>query len=172
MSSPLFWRKVHYWSSLIVALPILLVIFTGLLLQVKKDFHWIQPAERRGSGAPPVGSFEEILARCAAIPGSKIAQWSDIDRIDYRPDRALLKVTSRDNLEIQLDPGTGEVLQVAFRRSDLIEALHDGAWFGAAVKRWVFLPAGLALLLLWATGVYLFLLPQLRRRRGVRPVRA
>ncbi len=63
------------------------------------------------------------------------------------------------------------MLQVAYRRSDLIESIHDGSFFHDRAKLWVFLPAGLILIGLWVTGVYLWLLPHLvKRRRKERPV--
>ncbi len=166
MRAQILWRKVHYWLSIIIALPLLIVICTGLLLQVKKDFHWIQPIEYRGSGSSPRISFEQILATCAAVPEVAVEDWSDIDRLDLRPEKSLLKVTTHDGWEIQIDPADGRVMQVARRRSDMIESLHDGSWFGGIAKRWVFLPAGVLLAVAWATGIYLFLLPQLRRRRN------
>ena len=46
-------RKVHYWASAIVALPLLFVIATGLLLQLKKHWTWVQPPETRGSVKAP-----------------------------------------------------------------------------------------------------------------------
>jgi uncharacterized iron-regulated membrane protein len=30
-------RKIHYWASIIIALPVLLVLSTGLLLLLKKQ---------------------------------------------------------------------------------------------------------------------------------------
>ena len=162
MRGQVFWRKVHYWMSAGIALPTLLVIASGLLLQVKKDFAWIQPPEQRGTGVPTV-SFEKVLSACVAIPEAKVSGWEDITRLDVRPDRGLLKVATEAGVEIQLDASSGAVLQVAERRSDVIEALHDGSWFGSGVKRWVFLPAGVLLAAMWATGMYLFILPQFRK---------
>ncbi len=77
----------------------------------------------------------------------------------------MLKVVARSNYEIQIDSQNGKVLQVAYRRSDLIESIHDGSWFDDWVKLWIFLPAGIILLVLWLTGVYLFWLPIVVRRR-------
>jgi uncharacterized iron-regulated membrane protein len=165
MRARVLWRKVHYWLSVVVALPLLLVISTGLLLHVKKDFHWIQPEELRGTDGAPGVSFDEILARCAEIPELAVERWEDVQQVDYRPGKSLVKVTAKNGWEAQLDPADGRVLQVAFRRSDVIEALHDGAWFGDVAKRWVFLPSGVVLLVLLATGIYLFLLPFLARRK-------
>jgi uncharacterized iron-regulated membrane protein len=158
-------RKVHYWLSIAAALPILLITVTGLLLHVKKDFAWIQPAERRGSGTEPALSMEGILEACRTVPEARVREWRDIQRIDIRPGRGLVKVTTSAHIEIQIDAVTGEVLQSAYRRSDLIEALHDGSFFHPLVKRGIFLPAGLALLALLFTGVWLFLGPIRARRR-------
>lgn len=169
MRAHLLWRKVHYWLSIAVALPLLIVLCSGLLLQVKKDFHWIQPDEQRGNSAAPAVSFEQILAACAAQPQLNVAGWDDIDRLDLRPGKALLKVTCGGGWEVQMDPGDGRVLQVAIRRSDLIESLHDGSWFGSYAKRGIFLPAGIGLGILWGTGLYLFVLPYLRRRSATKP---
>jgi uncharacterized iron-regulated membrane protein len=60
---------------------------------------------------------------------------------------------------------TAEVLSVNFRRSDFIESLHDGSFFGDNAKLWVFLPNGAALLLLWMSGLYLWWLPWKSRLR-------
>ncbi len=166
MRAQQLWRKVHYWLAIISAVPLLLVITSGILLQVKKEFHWIQPNERRGDSSVPAISFEQILEACKASPEVEVESWDDIDRIDLRPGKKLLKVTTQRGEEIQIDPADGEVLQVAARRSDTIEALHDGSWFGDFVKYWVFLPSGIMLAILWGTGLYLFFVPLVRQRRS------
>ena len=156
-------RKLHYWLSAVIAIPILIVIASGLLLQTKKHNAWVQPPEQRGAGQEPAISFAAILEICRGIPEAQVASWEDIHRIDVRPSRGMIKVSATNHWEVQIDAGTGEVLQVAYRRSDLIESIHDGSWFHA--KMWLFLPSGIVLLFLWVTGVYLFFLPFLRRRR-------
>lgn len=157
-------RKVHYWLAIGIAAPILVVIASGILLQLKKQLAWIQPPERQGVGRDPTITFARILEICREIPAAEVRGWEDVNRIDLRPSRGLLKVWAKSNWEIQIDSTTGEVLQVAFRRSDVIEAIHDGSWFHPGAKSWIFLPAGVVLLLLWLTGLYLFWLPILRRR--------
>ena len=161
-------RKVHYWASIIVALPILIVIVSGLLLQTKKNFSWIQPVEQRGNSVNPTISLPQILEICRTVPEAEIKNWDDINRLDVRPSRGMLKVRANNNWEIQIDTETGAVLQIAFRRSDIIESIHDGSFFSDPVKTWIFLPAGFTLLLLWLTGIYLFILPiWVRRRRKI-----
>jgi len=161
-------RKIHYWASLFVALPLGVIIVTGILLQFKKQLPWVQPAERRGSGNEPTLAMSQILEICRGIPEVKVRGWNDINRIDVRPSKGILKVSTTSSWEIQLESRNGAVLQVAFRRSDLIEALHDGSWFHNGVKYWVFIPTAIVLLLLWLTGLYLFLLPFIVRGKRQR----
>ncbi len=161
-------RKVHYWASIVVAVPILIVIVSGILLQTKKQFAWIQPTGLRGAGKNPSVSLPQVLEICRGIPEAEIESWDDVNRLDVRPSRGMLKVWAKNNWEIQIDTETGAVLQTAYRRSDIIESIHDGSFFHDNVKMLVFLPSGIALLLLWLTGMYLFILPiWIRRRRKI-----
>lgn len=165
MKLQVFGRKAHYWLSIVLAAPILVILVSGLLLQVKKQSPWVQPAEQRGEGKEPVVSFAKILELCRGIPEAQVASWEDVHRIDVRPGRGLVKVVAKNHWEVQIDSHTGEVLQVAYRRSDIIESIHDGSWFHSWAKLGLFLPSGIVLLLLWVTGIYLFFLPILRKRR-------
>ena len=160
-------RKVHYWASIVIAVPILIIIVSGILLQTKKQFAWIQPTELRGAGKNPSVSLPQVLEICRGIPEAEIESWDDVNRLDVRPSRGMLKVWAKNNWEIQIDTETGAVLQTAYRRSDIFESIHDGSFFHDNVKLWIFLPSGIALLLLWLTGMYLFILPIwiLRRRK-------
>ena len=135
------------------------------MLQLKKHVDWIQPNETAGTGTVPIIGFDEVLRICKEVAVANIRTWDDINRVDVRPSKGMLKVWSKSNWEIQIDSETGKVLQVAFRRSDLIESIHDGSWFHSSVKYGIFLPVGVGLLLLVITGIYLFALPYLARRR-------
>jgi uncharacterized iron-regulated membrane protein len=171
--NPRVWlRKWHRWGAAVVAAPFLVVILTGLLLQLKKEIPWVQPPEQTGSGKEPQISFAQILEAVRNRSETDVQTWEDIDRVDVRPGRGMLKVICRNNWEVQLDARTGEVLQVAFRRSDIIESIHDGSWFHADAKIWVFFVCGVIVLTLWLTGIYLFILPFKVRwsRRKVLPV--
>lgn len=152
-------RKCHRWGAILVALPFLVVIATGILLQLKKELAWIQPPTLRGKGKAPKISLESILEAARSRPEAGVQRWEDVDRVDIQPARGMCKVLARSRWEVQVDLQTGEVLQTAYRRSDLIESLHDGSWFHDRVKLWVFLPVACVVLGLWATGVYLFFLP-------------
>ena len=42
-------RKSYYWAVRIIALPFLIVIVSGLLLQVKEQITFIEPATQKAS---------------------------------------------------------------------------------------------------------------------------
>lgn len=159
-------RKLHRWGAILIALPLLVIIGSGLFLQLKKDVAWVQPPTMRGQGPPLTLTFDEILAIAAADPRLDVKDWSDVDRLDVRPGRGVVKVRGMNSWEVQIDTATGAVLSSTYRRSDMIEQIHDGSFFHDRAKLWLFLPTGIILLLLWFTGVYLWALPIVMRRKG------
>ncbi len=148
-------RRTHYWASLVLLVPVLIVIGSGVLLLLKKEFDWIQPPTQEVIAAPEV-SFETILSVVKSIPEMQVTDWSDIDRLDVRPEKGIVKVRGNNLWEAQLNLKTGEVLQLAYRRTDVIESIHDGSWFHSQTKLWVFLPAAFVLLFMTLSGTYLF----------------
>ena len=157
-------RKTHYWGAFIVLLPVLIISITGIFLQLKKDIDWIQPPTISGESANnPSISFEEILEASKTVEEANIRSWNDIDRLDVRIDKGIVKVRSKNRWEVQVDTNSGEVVHVAYRRSDIIEELHDGSWFHENVKLLIFLPSGIILFILWITGFYMVLLPYLSK---------
>lgn len=153
-------RKIHYWISFVVALPLLVIIVTGLTLQLKKHWHWVQPPEQRGVGKVPQIGFEGLLAAVGEVSMPGIDGWDDIHRIDVRPSRGIAKITLDNGWEVQVDLQTGAVLQAAERRSDWIESLHDGSFFaGDWTRLGLFLPSGVALLWLLISGLWMWWVP-------------
>ncbi|QJR34521.1 PepSY domain-containing protein [Gemmatimonas groenlandica] len=158
--NPRIWnRKLHRWGSIGVALPFVIVLCSGLLLQLKKQLAWVQPPEEKTSVRVPTVTMEQILATAQSVPEAKVSSWADIDRLDVRPGKGIVKVATITNWEIQMELATGALLQSAYRRSDLIETIHDGSFFHPLMKLWVFFPAAVIVLGLWITGMYLFILP-------------
>lgn len=158
-------RRFHRWGAIAIGLPLLLVIGSGLLLQVKKQFPWVQPEEHRTAVAEPAMDWDVILRAAQSVPQAEVTGWEDIDRLDVRPGKGILKIITVNRWELQMALGTGEVLQSTYRRSDLIESLHDGSFFGDSAKLAIFLPSGIVLFVLWLTGLYLWLLPYLTKRK-------
>lgn len=158
-------RRLHRWGAVLAAVPLLLVVVTGLLLQVKKQVPWVQPPTLRGSVQHPATGFDAILDAARSVPEASVRDWADINRLDVQPGRGIVKVLCRNRWELQLDLADGRVLSSNYRRSDLIESLHDGSFFSDGAKLWVFLPNGLILLGLWVTGAWLWWLPWRTRLR-------
>lgn len=158
-------RKIHYWGAIICALPILVVLISGILLLLKKDVDWIQPSTVKTESRASELNFNDIFIAAQSVKQANIRSWKDINRLDVRPNKGVIKVRSENQWEIQLDYATAEVLKVAYRRSDFIESLHDGSFFHDTAKLGLFLPASIILLVLWITGIYLFLLPYLAKSK-------
>jgi uncharacterized iron-regulated membrane protein len=149
-------RRVHHRAAFIVAAPLIVMFCTGVLLQLKKQWTWVQPPESRGTGTAPAVTFEQILESVKAVPEMNVKSWDDVNRLDVRIGRGMVKVWLHSGWEVQVDLGTGAVLQTAYRRSDAIEAIHDGSFFlGDWTKLGLFLPAGLTLVLLWMSGMWM-----------------
>ena len=166
-------RKIHYWACFATAVPLLVMIASGLLLQSKKHWAWVQPIEHRGTGKVPAIDLEGILTSLKTVPEMNVQSWADVNRLDVRPGRGVVKAWLMNGYEVQVDLGTGHVLHTAYRRSDLIESIHDGSFFGGDwTKLGLFLPAGITLLLLWLGGLWMWWIPFIakRRRRRARAV--
>ena len=109
--------------------------------------------------------LDQILAVARTVPEAQIRTWADVDRLDVRPGKGMLKVRAENSWEIQIDANTGAVLYAAYRRSDFIESIHDGSFFGDYAKLWVFLPSALVVIGLWITGMVLFFHPYVVRSK-------
>lgn len=169
MSAARLLRKIHYWVSLPIFFTIFLIATTGATLALKKDFAALQPATQQGARPGDLSRpVADLVAAVRTVPRYREATWRDVDRIDIRPEDGVAKVILRDRTEVQVDLSTGQALQTGFRTSDWLETLHDFSIFGGWAKYVFSFGTGLLLLLMAGTGVYLFLLPFLARRRKAR----
>lgn len=159
-------RLIHYWLTAFTLVTVAMVAVTGVLLSLKKDFDVLQPPSAAAS-APglPATPLDRLLAAVATDSGNATLSWRDVDRIDVRPRDGLAKVILDDRTEYQVDLHTLEVLQTGYRTSDLLETLHDFSILGDWGKYLLSLPTGIALLVLWGTGAYMFIKPLLVKRR-------
>ena len=158
-------RTIHKWASIVIAIPLLVVFVTGILLLVKKEFSTLQPPTMKGSDNVPTVSFEHILEAAKSVEEAKIESWQDINRLDVRPSKGVIKIRSNNRIEIQLDASSARVLHVAKRNSDLIESIHDGTFFEKNANLWLMLPVGLISILISITGIILFVLPYMKKKR-------
>ncbi|MEX2270595.1 MAG: PepSY domain-containing protein [Vicinamibacterales bacterium] len=158
-------RKVHYWASAAIAIPLFIIICSGSILQLKKHWSWVQPPEQRGSVTRPVIELSHILDSLKKEPSLNVKGWDDVNRLDVRPDKGVVKAWLKSDWEAQIDLGTGEILQIWFRRSDWIESIHDGSIFGDVVKLGLFFPTAITLLVLWLGGMWMWLYPLMHKRK-------
>ncbi len=149
--------KIHYWGSSIIIIPFLIVLVSGIFLQVKKEFTWIQPKTVKTKYRELTLSFDQILKAAMSVEEVGIKSWKDIKLLDVRPGKGITKIRAKSSWEIQIHNKTGEVLAVNYRRSDFFESLHDGSWFHDNAKLGIFLPSAIIMLIMSLTGLYLFL---------------
>lgn len=159
-------RSIHKWGSIVIAIPFLIILVTGILLLIKKEVSYIQPITIKGSAKIPSVSFEEILQAAKTVKHLNITGWESIDRLDVRPKKGLIKLQTHTHWEIQIDSATADILHVAYRRSDIIEKIHDGTYWQKKANWWLTLPIAIALLVISITGIFLFALPYIKRYKN------
>ena len=139
------------------------MVSSGIMLQLKKQSNWVQPNVEITSSSKPV-MLQAYLDAAKSVEEANVSSWEDIERIDIRPNKGIAKLKSKNNWEIQIDIETAEIYAKNFRRSDIIESIHDGSFFSEVVKYGWFLPSGILLLILSLSGIYMFFIPIFKRR--------
>ena len=167
MKAQKLFRKIHHWGSILVALPLIIMIGAGILLMIKKEVEWIQPPSQKGveRAEVPMASIESLFDAVKSVEKAGFSSWDELERADLKPGKGIIKFVSSTNWEVQVDTHSAEVLQVAKRRSDVIETIHDGSFFADWMKLGLFLPVGIGLFVLWLTGIYLFVLTEYKKAR-------
>jgi len=132
---------------------------TGVLLAWKKDIELLQPPTQKGQQTAynQYQSVESLAEVSVLAVDSLGLNASNIDRIEYRPTKGIAKVIfDKGTWEVQVDATNLEVLSVAKRHSDWIESLHDGSIISDFFKLISMNFLGIGLLLLIATGLWLW----------------
>lgn len=155
-------RKTHLWVAVIVALPLLLRLVTGITLQVRKPVDFIQPTTEVGvSKYDPAVTHAQILAAVKEVPEMRVRSWDDIKAIDYRPKKNIIKVRNHTEFESQIDAKTGVIVKSGRRWNDTIARWHDGSEWG--MRLWLFFPLALLIVYLWISGLYLAIVETVRK---------
>lgn len=140
----------HYWLGWVVIIPWAFVIFSGLLLQVRYEVPWVMPVLQQGQGTVPAIEFTQVLETAQQQPNYGVKDWEDVWRLYVYPNKGVTTVRAENRQELQLDSATGDVLQIAVRRTDWLEDIHEGKWHD--LNLWLFLPVHILSLFLWLTG--------------------
>ncbi len=159
---------LHRWLGITAGLVLMGTAVTGLLLLVKKDYDWIQPPAMAcaDGGVEELQPITAVYDAVFALGLPQLRSEADIARVDFRPAKRLHKVISRhDDLEVQVCAVTLKTSAPRVRRSDWIEALHDGSWFGGFTHDYVMPVVALLLLFLAGSGYVMWGVPAFKRWR-------
>lgn len=170
-------RKVHRTTGALLFFFFLFISITGLLLGWKKNSNGLILAKTEKGTSTELSEWlplETLKSNAQKIFRDSISNElsPEIDRIDVRPDKGILKFTFVDNFYgIQLDGATGTLLKIERRRSDFIEQVHDGSILdrylgtsGGQIKLIYTSVMGLALLVFTITGFWLWYGPKRMKR--------
>lgn len=159
-------RNWHHWIGISVVAFLFITAITGVFLGWKKNVAVLQPPTLRGGDAPYADwiSFEQVIAVSAHAIDSVTGRALDLDRMDVRPERALVKVTFQEYWEVQVDLATGNIFSVAQRHADWIEHIHDGSIISDGFKLLYTNYIGVGLLFLCITGFWLWYGPRIIRK--------
>lgn len=159
-----FMRKWHRWISIIILLPFVITLITGILLLFRGNANWISPKFPETSGELQI-SFDEILRTTQAVSAMEVTSWKDVNRIQVAPAKGSIVVRSNNNYQIQIDGQSGIVVGEGPLRTPLFVSLHEGTfWAGKAGRFIIALPMALSVLFLAFSGIVLFFQPLLFKR--------
>lgn len=160
-------RQWHRQVSLIIALPILITLTTGVLLMLRGQFNFIQPTSQTGQTplTAPAISANQVLQQLQTLPEAEVQGWKDISSLIFSPSKGTYQARLKNNYMVQIDAQNGEVLDVNYRLTNVLIALHQGSFFHKKAMLWIFFPASVGLWFLWLSGMYLAIYPQIKRRK-------
>ncbi len=166
-------RKIHRVSGIFSFAFLFLVGLTGILLGWKKNSRGIILAKTEtGISNDPKSwlSIDSLYKKATVYILDSMPEklHHEIDRLDIRPDKGIVKLTFKEHYYgLQLDATSGKVLRVERRNADIIEHIHDGSivdkflgikdgWF----KLFYTTLMGLSLLMFTVTGFWLWYGPK------------
>ena len=127
VTSTRWYRKAHRWIAIISVFFLFLVGITGLLITWKDQLHFQPPSVKATSKVGALLPLQTIQDNAVAHIES-LGLSTDINRIDYRPNKGMAKVRFEKHFtELQIDCYTGLIISEKTRTSDFIEGIHDGS---------------------------------------------
>ncbi len=172
-----WFRWFHRKIAIFLFVFFLVLSITGVLLGIKKQSGLLAPTQKGASNDLSTWLSLDSLHKNAIhfLHDSVSANLSaELDRIDVRPDKGIVKFTFKDHFKgLQLDGTTGRLLFVETRKSDFIEKIHDGSILdkvfgtnGDQAKLSYTIIMGLSLFMLVVSGLWLWYGPKrLRKKR-------
>lgn len=156
----------HLWLGVVFTVMLTVISITGILLNHKRGLGLMPDVAHAPTAPFPDALPLSRLAGIAltAVPPNDSLNVAYVDRMDVRPRDGFVKVRLRDasSTEVTIDLTSGRILHVGPRGDVFLEKLHSGEIFGG---RGVLLSdaGAVALVITLVTGVWLWLVPKLRR---------
>lgn len=168
-------RKLHRVTGALLFVFFFIMALSGLFLGWKKQTGLLPPSQKGASAQPKDWlSIDSLRSRAAVYLHDSVSASlsTELDRIDIRPDKGMVKFVYADHFwGLQLDCTTGALLSVDRRASDFIEQIHDGSILDLTTrtgsdlfKLFYTTVMGLALLLFTITGFWLWYGPKQMRK--------
>lgn len=175
-------RKIHRQTAALLFLAFFIMAGTGLLLGWKKHSAGLILAKTETGTSTDLSQWlplDSLRKSAVAYLRDSVSSrlQSEIDRMEVRPDKGIVKITFAHHYKgLQIDGATGRILRVEQRYSDLIEHLHDATILdritGSENGIWKLTYTtimGTALLVFTITGFWLWRGPRrLARKRATR----
>ena len=172
-------RKVHRQTGALLFVFFFVISISGLFLGWKKHSGDLILAKSQNGTSTNLKqwlSIDSLHQSAVLLFRDSISNTlsSDVDRIDIRKDKGMVKFIFKANYwAIQLDGATGKLLKIERRRSDFIENIHDGSildtYFNTSngqIKLVYTTIMGFALLIFTVTGFWLWYGPKRMRRNA------
>jgi uncharacterized iron-regulated membrane protein len=144
-------RALHRKLSLDTFIPLGIILLSGIVLQLRNQFEWIQPSliETKADKSP-------LIAPQTLIQKLNLNE-KEIEQIIYKPSKNNASVRLKSGEEIHMNAQTGEVLKRAIRRTNLLIDIHQGSILGPFGQYGIYLLTGLGMIILYMTGLNLLL---------------
>lgn len=163
-------RPLHRYLGIPLTLLVVLSSVTGVLLAWKKSSATLQPPTWEGQSTNlgdwrEWSSVQDVAVQALASHLGRAPESLQVDRFDVRPRDGIVKVLfTEGSWEVQVDPTSLRAYSVARRHSDWIETVHDLSIISDLVKVITMNVLGFGLILLSATGLWLWYGPHWVRR--------
>ncbi|WP_047416147.1 PepSY domain-containing protein [Cellulophaga sp. Hel_I_12] len=168
-------RKIHRYTGAVLFIFFFFISISGLLLGWKKNSNGLLLAETQKGTTSEFSEWlplEVLYQKAYTIIQDSVVSEKPIalDRVDIRKDKGVVKFIFDDYYGLQLDGGTGKLLEFGKRNADLVENIHDGSILdrffnisGGYIKLTYSTIMSVALLIFTITGFWLWYGPKRMR---------